>query len=336
VIYFVGVSLFIILFDLVIVKSVLFKENDQLLTIGVTLDFVVVIPLLLYFLIYRKLNKKIISILPFALLGYIALLLMIPSTSHGTVEIVKYILIPMELIFLCYAISKIYRIIRNDRRNISTNSHPIETLRKSLEATFRNSKIASLLVHDASILYYTLFSWRKRPYTRTGSTAFSYHTNSSWLITVLLLSKILLIEGACIHLLLMQWSHTAAWVLSLGNIYVIMLLIADYRAMRLNPILVSKQEIRMQYGIQMLSHIDVDNIESVSIIRFEKLTKHDLKTSITPLVIEPNVLIHLKNKTNVIRLFGKRQMVDQVYLFLDKPHEFVAECYKAMDKQNNY
>ncbi len=51
--YFIGLSLFIKLFDLVIVKSALFKENDQLLTIGVTLDFVVVIPLLLYFLIYR-------------------------------------------------------------------------------------------------------------------------------------------------------------------------------------------------------------------------------------------------------------------------------------------
>lgn len=65
--YFIGVSLFIILFDLVIVNSVLFKENDQLLTIGISIDFVVVIPLLLYFLIYRNLNKKIIAILPFAL-----------------------------------------------------------------------------------------------------------------------------------------------------------------------------------------------------------------------------------------------------------------------------
>ncbi|MEK3913459.1 hypothetical protein [Paenibacillus sp. FSL H7-0331] len=328
--YFIGVSLFIILFDLVIVNSVLFKENDQLLTIGISIDFVVVIPLLLYFLIYRNLNKKIIAILPFALLGYIALVLIIPSTGQGTLEVVKYTLIPMELMFLCYEIYKIYQIIINFRRNITVGSHPIETLRKSLEATFSNSKITSLLVHDASVIYYALFSWRKKPYLRTASTSFSYHTNSSWLITILILSKILLIEGACVHILLMQWSHTVAWILSLGNIYVIILLISDYRAMCLNPILVSKQEIRIQYGIQMLSYIDIDNIESVSMIKFEKLAKKDLKTSITPLVIEPNVLIRLKSKITVIRLFGKRQMVDHVNLFLDKPHEFQVECHKLI------
>ncbi len=127
----------------------------------------------------------------------------------------------------------------------------------------------------------------------------------------------------------MQWSHTVAWVLSLGSIYVIILLIADYRAMCLNPILVSKQEIRIQYGIQMLSYIDIDNIESISMIKFENLTKEDLKTTFTPLVIEPNVLIRLKSNISVIRLFGKRQMVDQIYLFLDKPLEFQVECHSA-------
>ncbi|RUT31770.1 hypothetical protein EJP77_10310 [Paenibacillus zeisoli] len=333
--YFIGVSLFIILFDLVVVKSVLAKENDQLLSIGVTLDFVVVIPLLLYFLIYRQRNKKIIAVLPYALIGYIALALTLPHTSQGTLDIVKYTLIPMELTFLCYEIFKIYQIAINFRRNFTAGSHPIETLRRSLEAIFNSSKITSLLVHDASVFYYALLSWGKKPYLRNGTTSFSYHTKSSWLITILILSKVLLIEGACIHLLIMQWSHIAAWVLSLGNIYIIILFIADYRAMCLNPILVSQQDIRLQYGIQMSSYIDIDNIESVSVIKSGGLAQKDLKTSITPLIIEPNVLVRLKSKITVIHLFGKRQIVDQVYLFLDNPREFQEECQNLMEQQQN-
>ncbi|NGM82452.1 hypothetical protein G5B47_08480 [Paenibacillus sp. 7124] len=259
----------------------------------------------------------------------------VPDTGQGTLDDIKYILMPVELMFISYEIYKVYQIISNFRRNRAVDSHPIDTLRKSLEESLSNSKIASLLVHDASVFYYALFSWRKKPYLQTGAASFSYHKNSNWLITILILSKILLIEGICIHILLMQWSPIAAWVLSLGNLYIIILLIADYRAMCLNPILVSKQEIRVQYGIQMLSKIDIDNIESVSMIKFMKLTKNDLKTSFTPLVIEPNILIRLKSKIPVIRLFGKRQMVDQVYLSLDKPHEFQVECHKLMDRPNN-
>ncbi|OPH59307.1 hypothetical protein BC351_20560 [Paenibacillus ferrarius] len=332
--YFLGISLFIILIDFVIVKSQMYQANNQLLTVGIALDFIAVIPLLLYFLIYRKINKKIISILPFAFFGYIALQFLIPHTGQETLEFVKYTLIPLELLFLCYEGYKIFQIINYFRANRATNRPPLEIVRKAIEGAFNNSKIASLLVHDVSIFYYAIMAWRKKPYVRTGAASFSYHKNSSWLITILILSKILLIEGVCIHLLLSQWSPTVAWLLSLGNIYIIFLLIADYRAMCLNPILLSNQSIRIQYGIQLSSPIDIDiaNIASVSIIHYKKLTKHDLKTSVTPLVIEPNVLIQLKNEITMIRLFGKRQIVDRLYLFMDEPDEFYIECYKYLDK----
>ncbi|UNK16908.1 hypothetical protein MNQ98_20765 [Paenibacillus sp. N3/727] len=88
--YFFAASFLIILVDLILVNSVLYEEFDQVLAIGITLDFVVVIPLLLYFLVYRKINNQILSVLPFALLGYIALVFMMPNTAQGTLDVVKY------------------------------------------------------------------------------------------------------------------------------------------------------------------------------------------------------------------------------------------------------
>lgn len=189
-----------------------------------------------------------------------------------------------------------------------------------------SSTLASLIAHELSVMYYTIFSWRKNPYTRSGTTSFTYHTNSNWLITVLILSKLLIIEGAVAHILLMQWSHIAAWVLTISNLYVILLLTADCRATRLNPILVSGQEIRIQYGLQLLAYIDIHNIESLSVVTEAKLTKDQYKTSFTPLSVEPNVHIKLKDSIQVIRMFGSRQHITDVYLFLDDPRKFQTEC----------
>ncbi|UKS27815.1 hypothetical protein LOZ80_02340 [Paenibacillus sp. HWE-109] len=330
-IYFLCASLFVYLIDLVLVRSALYTEHNQILTIGFALDFVVVLPILLYFLIYRKINKSIISILPFALLGYFALQLFIPAKGQGTLDWVKYLLIPLELTFLSYEIYKLHQLITHFRRNHFNNAHPLETLRKSMEQSFPHSKIAPFLIHELSLLYYAIFAWRKKPYLQPDTAAFRYHTNSNWLITILILSKILLIEGACVHILFMQWSSIVAWILSIGNLYIILILVADYRAMCLNPILVSKQVIRLQYGLQLSSYIETTNIESVSVIASKQITKDRMNTSFIPLVVEPNLRIQLKNANLVIRLFGKRQLVDQIYLFVDNPHEFRNACLYFME-----
>ncbi|MBH5319630.1 hypothetical protein I6N90_17680 [Paenibacillus sp. GSMTC-2017] len=310
----------------------MFIENDQLLTIGISLDFVVVLPLLLYFFFFRKQNITIISALPFALVGYLGLVLIIPATGQETLEVIKYILIPLEIMLVLYQLRKIFQAVLTSRRSRLTNAHPIETLRESLGTSFKHSTFASLIAHELSVFYYAVLSWRKKPYLRTGFTSFSYHTESNWLITILLLSKILLIEGAVAHILLMQWSHIAAWVLTFGNVYIIITMIADYRATRLNPILLSENEMRVQYGLQMIAYVDSHNVESVSLISNKTLTKEQLKTSFTPIATEPNVHIQLKNSVTVIRMFGKRQIVDNIYLFLDKPREFQLECHSFMDK----
>ncbi|MCR8658992.1 hypothetical protein [Paenibacillus endoradicis] len=332
--YFIGLSLLIILCDFFIVKSSLLQDNNQLLSMALVLDFVVVIPLLLYFLIYRKLSKKFISVLPYCLVGYIALMLLLPQSSQTEIEVVKYIIIPLELAFISYEIYKFSQIIITYRRNRSTDSHPIETLAKSIEENFKNSKLAALLIHEISVCYYIFLAWRKKTYTQAEATSFSCHTNSSWFVIVLFLCKLLIIEGALIHIVLMQWSHIAAWIISLGNVYLILWFIADYREMTLNPILIFKHKIRIQYGLQMLAYIDIDNIESVSMMNYEKIPNNELKTAFIPLAIEPNILITLNNTIKISRMFGRRQLVDRIYLFIDKPREFQIQCNSSIESNN--
>ncbi|MBP2000827.1 hypothetical protein J2Z69_001858 [Paenibacillus shirakamiensis] len=237
--------------------------------------------------------------------------------------------------FIGYELYVASRIIRNFRRDRSVHSHPMDTLRKALEHAFPSSKMIPLLIHDISMLYYVLWAWRKSPYLQKGSRSFHYHTQSTWLITIMILSKVLLIEGIGLHFLLMQWSGILAWIVSLGNVYLIILLIADYRAMCLNPILVSPQQIRVQYGIQLYAVIDIENIESVTRIQYKKLSKKDAKTTFLPEVIEPNIRIQFKSEFMITRLFGRRQAIDQMYLFLDDPLEFEQECSTIIQQKKD-
>ncbi|WP_207383523.1 hypothetical protein [Paenibacillus solani] len=308
----------------------MFNNHDTWLTLGITLDFVVAIPVLLYFLVYRKSNKRFLSVLPFALLGYIALVFIMPNSAQGTLDVVKYILIPLEAAFIgCMIYSVVRNLLRMKRQSI-VNTHPFETLRLSLDTTLGHSKMVPVLMHELSVLFYAMFSWRAKPYVRTDSTSFSYHLNSGWLIIVLFASKMLLLEGALVHIIMAQWSHTIAWIISAGNVYLIMVLIAELRAMRLNPILISEKGIVVRYGNQLLSTIDREHIASVDLIKYEKLTNEQLKTSFIPLVTEPNVLIQLKEPIMVTGPYGKRRQVDQIYLFLDQPHDFLQECDRLM------
>lgn len=103
-----------------------------------------------------------------------------------------------------------------------------------------------------------------------------------------------------------------------------LLLIADVRAMRLNPITISSQSINVQYGLQLSCEIPLCDIQAISVIEYKPLTSEQLKAAVTPVVTEPNVLIELHRPIDVSGLFGKCRSVESIYLFLDQPKQFAA------------
>lgn len=259
---------------------------------------------------------------------------MMPNSVQGTLDVVKYILIPIEVAFISYIMYSVIMNIRKTRQSSLEKVHPIEALRGSLDTTFNHSKMVPVLAYELSLLYYALFSWKMKPYSRSGSSSFSYHINSGALIVVLFASKLLLLEGALVHILLTQWSHMVAWLISFGNLYIILMLISEIRAMYINPILISDKGMTIRYGNQMLAEIKGETIESVSAIKFDKLSKEQLKSSFTPLFTEPNIFIQLNTPITVMGAYGVRKKVDQIYLFLDQPQEFIQKSNTIIVKQN--
>ncbi|MCM3338246.1 hypothetical protein M3650_06245 [Paenibacillus sp. MER TA 81-3] len=70
------------------------------------------------------------------------------------------------------------------------------------------------------------------------------------LVIVIGIIHVLVLEGAGLHFLIHQWSALAAWILTLSNVYFILALIADYRLMKLNPVLVTDRDVRIRFGMK--------------------------------------------------------------------------------------
>ncbi|MEI7024488.1 hypothetical protein [Paenibacillus sp. y28] len=314
--------LFIFCFDAAAIRYTPFQHDIQWLSIGIALDFVLVIPLLLYFLALRKHKKSVLWIIPFALAGYAALHAVLPASAQPILTFLMYALIPLELLFLGYETVKLVQFIRRFKARRIHGAAPLDTIRQSVASELGSSKWTALLSHDVSVFYLAFLAWRNSPYVRTNSVAFTTHIHSNYFIIVLVLSKILLIEGIAIHLLLMHWSHLAAWLISLGNVYLIALLLADYRALQLNPILVSNEGLHIQYGLQLSVDLQQQQIESISVVSPASLDKNELNAAFTPIAVEPNVRICLTAKTAISGWFGVQRKVDRLYLHIDRPHEF--------------
>lgn len=322
----IAAMLFIAIFDQWIMQSSLFRQNEQALTIGIALDFTVALPLLLYFAIYRRVSKKIVAVIPFMLLGLAALHFYLPASSRELLTILKFVIIPLELLLLGYSFYKLTAAYRAARRSLPIDTHPLEALKKSIRTSISHPKIAALLQHECSMIYYAFLSWGKKPYQEPGTSAYSYHKESGWFIAVLSFSKILLFEGIIIHILVMNWSHPAAWLLSIGNLYFIILLISDYRAMKLNPAIVSENGLILRYGVQLTAELAWSNIASIETIQYKAPDKQQMKVSFIPIGFEGNVLIRLKQKTRVAKIFGVTQEVEQLFIFIDQPHPFAKQC----------
>ncbi|MFD0590498.1 hypothetical protein ACFQZE_21130 [Paenibacillus sp. GCM10027627] len=314
--------------DAALIRSALFEGNEKPLVFGVAFDLMIVVPLLVYLFIVRKGNKSVMILPPLLLLGFAVLTFLVPQSGEETLAWIKYVLIPVELSFITYGIIKLTMAVRESKRQHSAGSSALEWLSGGLTGVFGRGIGSSLLLHELSIYYYALFSWRKKPYEPSGYSAFYMHEQSGRLIVVLLFAKLLIIEGAIFHILLMQWSHLAAWILTAGNAYAIFMMVADYRAMRLNPVLVGEDGLRAQFGLQLSAWICWDEIESVERVNGEgvKLTKEERGRSFISFSPDPNVLIRLRGEREVAPVYGRRRAVTRIYIYVDQPEPFLSAC----------
>lgn len=198
----------------------------------------------------------------------------------------------------------------------------MDAARAAVSEAFGDRALATLIFHDVAVFYYSCLAWRQKAFTKPDAAAFAYHKESSWFYLMLMVCKLLILEGVAVHFLLQEWSHQAAWLVSASHVYLIILLVADYNAMRLNPVLVDQAGVRIRYGLRISADVPFSEIANVTVAQGMEIPKEEWETTVGPMFEQPNTAIELAQPLKVRGLFGIRREVGKIYLTLDKPEQF--------------
>jgi len=325
--WFPALAALIVVGDLAFLRFFSLSEEDPALIYAVMLDFMIVLPFLYWLLVLRAKGKPATKARAFPLLGALAVWLIVPASQRHIVWNaawpVEALIIAAEVVFIGYEIRIMYRLIKRYRHVAREEADPAEALRATVHGGVGQGKLASLLLHDASLVYYLLFSWKKSSRAIPCDTpAFTYHRQTNQVLYAVILTKIILFEGIAAHLLLQQWSHWAAWIATIADLWLLALVWGDCRASVLQPVTVKGDTLRLRYGLRLQADIPLANIAHVSSASEFNLDARERKNAATSL-ITPNVRIELKRPAQVNGLLFLPREVTVLYIALDEPGAFV-------------
>jgi hypothetical protein len=267
-----------------ILRSAAFVRNPDVAAWGVTFDLTISLPLLYWFFVVRTGKAQALTMAPVFIAGTIVATLLVPRQQQHFLEQLKWIVGPAaELLILVTVV-----------RGVRTG----------------DSRIAEFVRAEASMFYYAIFGWTKKP-EREGIT---FHQQAGWGSILACIFVLLAAEGLGMHLLLGQWSMKAAWIWTGLDLWAAIWLLGDYHGLRLRHSFVDDDAFHLRLGMRWSLSIPRENIAAIEPIRNEsewKKRKDVLKVAILD---EPRWLLTLREPMTAHGLAGLRKTVTALAL----------------------
>jgi len=304
-----------------------FYENPDILSLALTIDIVIVLPLLYYFTA-KKLSLPLISVLPVFILTLVYAGFIIPDDHHYYLDIVKLLLAPVEAGVIGYLIYKVRQVILQYRRQGTGGIDFVETLTGSIAKSIGIARIAGIFATEISIFYYGIFAWRAKPEAAPGSKQFTCYKERGYPAIASVIAFVIIAEAAILHLFIMRWSAVAALILDILSVYGLLFILADLNAMRKRPIYIAGSEIDVRTGFRWRVKIPAETIENIELVKLPgKSGKNVLDAAV---IGGSNCVITLNRKLSAVGLYGIRRSIDTIALSIDDSHGFVADCRELM------
>ncbi|MFF2483879.1 hypothetical protein [Paenibacillus sp. NPDC058071] len=317
--------------------------QDRLLAYAVLFDFVVVIPFCYWLLVIRNSGKKLKSLLPFPLLGAIAAWFALPASVKSMAWDVIW---PVELAIVAIEASLIYieirlliAIVKQIKERKRTEPDTVEAIRHVCKDRLGDRRIGSFIAHDVAMFYYFFFSWGKRKRDKAlaieNANVYTYHRETNQVLLAAFVTKLIVLESVVVHLLLAMWSPLVAWIVTISELWLLILLWADTRAAVMQPIRIGKEGIRLRYGLRLQADFRWENLLSVDWAKSGyELTGEEKRQAASPAVGTPNVRLALKSEQRVDGFFFQPMRTSLIYLAIDRPSDFVAEANRFLNEDS--
>lgn len=311
---FLGVSL------LFLMKSDTFLKNAGVLSIAITIDFLITIPLI-YFFIIRKRNVPKITVVSMFVLGIVVLSYSLPEEHQSLLSIVKTFVIPIiEVTVLSLVIYKTIKITKSYKEH--KKSEDFYTTMAKATSEVLPKQIASILVTEISVVYYGFINWKKSV-LKEGE--FSYHKKSTIISILIGFLMVILIETFALHYLLSKWNMVVAWILTVLSIYTGLQIYALARSIAKRPIKidVNSEKLILRFGFFAEWSVAINAIEKVELSN-KDLPEDKSIVPFSPLgsLTEHNVILHFYREQQFSGFYGFSKKATKLAIYIDEKQQF--------------
>jgi len=323
-----GLPLFLVGIMVFLSRSNIFASNTSLFSLGITVDLLIIIPLIFYLLI-RKTTLPKTAIIPLIIFLSVIGSWILPVENQTYLKLFKTWMFPfIELAALSLVIFNLQKAIKQFKVNKKESFDFYTTLKNTCVEVLPKGTV-HLVATEIGVFYYGFIHWKRRP---LKNHEFSYHKGSGTIALLIAVIFIVAIETVTFHHLLAKWNNTAAWLLTALSIYSGIQLFGFLKSMLNRPIYLENKKLYLRYGMMNETTIDLKNINHLEFISKDiETNKETRKLSILGDLESPNVLIKLKKENTLIGLYGINRKYKNIALYIDQKEAFKSRVTAAMN-----
>lgn len=302
-----------------IINSSAFAQRPDLMAMASTIDLTLLIPMI-YFLCIRKSSIPKVTVLPVFVLSMVLASQLIPSDYQQTLGYIQYLVPLIELFvigFILYNVRKTVKAYGQQRQGKKRQGF-LETVSEATTNAYGEGVFANVFATEISVFHYAIIGWNPQIEAPKGE-RFTYHKESGYFAFLGVIIFALVVETAIFHLLLMQWSNVAAWILTGISIYSLFFVFGDFNAIRKRPIYFKEDGLMVRVGIRWRVFIPFEEIESVE-LRIPDKDKEEFANFIV--AGEANTVINLKSEVTAKGLYGFKKTFSRLALNMDNRQDF--------------
>lgn len=323
----VGIPLLLMLSMVLLSQSDWFQQHPENLSVAITFDLLLTVPLVYLFLIWKRPIPKT-TVVPFFIAGLVLGSYILPAGYQSYLDLAWQWVVPVVELAVFTLIALKARAVLHAYKAHGKGAMDFHTLIKQACGEVLPARVDKILAFEISVIYYGFVNWKER---KLQANEFSYHKKTGTIAVLAILIGIIWIETAVIHLLLQRWSPLAAWILTVLSLYSGFQVFGMLRSLPKRPIRIEENALLLRYGIMSEATIPLNDIDAVVLSSKQQNFDHTTR-KLSPLgdLESHNVLIHLKNQTTLEGLYGFKKTCTTVALHIDEKERFKLAVERAM------
>ncbi len=326
-----GIPLVMILALVSLVNSQAFQNNPDILSLPITLDLLLIIPMA-YFLIIRKTTIPKYTVLLVSILGIMIASSILSQENQYYLDLIKAWVLPViEISIISYVIYKFRKTLKKYKQQNILTPDFYTSLKKICSEILPPIMVAPL-ASEIALIYYGLIDWKRKIIKENE---FTYHKNSGSIALFGTLIFLMTVESVSLHIhLVKNGDPRTAWILTAITTYNSFQVFGLIKSIIKRPISIQGNTLILHYGIMNETCIDLQNIDSVE-LSTAQITFNKHKRPLSPLgeLESHNVIITLKKENTLKWIFGIKRKYTVLALYVDQKEDFKNQIEKA--KQAN-